>query len=90
MKASFMFCMSDLQWLKNNNADTRTFLQCLRESWYGAVVIVTLTSREVCPIKLNGDSLECVDKFCYLEDMIGSGGCAEDASSMRVKCAWGR
>ena len=46
MKASFMFCMSDLQWLKNNNADTRTFLQCLRESGYGAVVIVTYISRE--------------------------------------------
>ena len=34
--------------------------------------------------------LECVDKFCYLGDMIGSGGGAEDASSMRVKCAWGK
>ena len=36
------------------------------------------------------DTLECVDKFCYLGDMIGSGGAAEDAPSMRVKCAWGR
>ena len=31
-----------------------------------------------------------LDKFCYLGDMIGSGGGAEDASSMRVKCAWGK
>ena len=31
-----------------------------------------------------------MDKFCYLGDMIGSGGGAEDASSMRVKCAWGK
>ena len=44
----------------------------------------------LCPIKLNGDTLECVGKFCYLADMIGSGGGAEDASSMRVKCAWGK
>jgi hypothetical protein len=44
----------------------------------------------LCPIKLIGDSLECVDNFCYLGDMIGSGGSAEDASSMRVKCAWGK
>ena len=42
------------------------------------------------PHKLNGDTLECVDKFCYLGDMIGSGGGAEDAPSMRVKCAWGK
>ena len=31
-----------------------------------------------------------MDKFCYLGDMIGSGGGAGDASSMRVKCAWGK
>ena len=31
-----------------------------------------------------------MDKFCYLGDMIGSGGGAEDASGMRVKCAWGK
>ena len=47
-------------------------------------------SDKLCPIKLNGDTLECVDKFCYLGDMIGSGGGAEEASSMRVKCAWGK
>ena len=34
-----------------------------------------------------GDTLECVDKFCYLGDMIGSGSGAEEASRMRVKCA---
>src|SRR5208282_2006785 len=31
-----------------------------------------------------------MDKFCYLEDMIGSGGGTEEASRMRVKCAWGK
>lgn len=36
------------------------------------------------------DSLECVDKFCYLGDMIGAGGGAEDASRARVRCAWGK
>src|SRR5258706_153441 len=35
-----------------------------------------------------GDTLECVDKFCYLGDMIGAGGGAEEASRMRVKCAY--
>ena len=35
-----------LQWLKNTNDHARTFLQCRRESGYGAVVIVTFISRE--------------------------------------------
>ena len=45
-------------------------------------------SQELCPIQVNGDTLECVDKFCYLGDMIGSEGGTEEASRMRVKCAW--
>src|SRR5260221_223706 len=36
------------------------------------------------------DELECVTKFCYLRDMIGAGGGAEDASRTRVRCAWGK
>ena len=51
-------------------------------------LVAETTSEKLCPNKLNGDTLECVDKFCYLEDMIGSGGGTEEASSMRVKCAW--
>ena len=35
-------------------------------------------------------ALECVDRFCYLGDMIGSGGGAEEASRARVRCAWGK
>ena len=46
--------------------------------------------QKLCLIKLNGDTLECVDRFCYLEAMIGSGEGAEAASSMGVKCAWGK
>ena len=34
--------------------------------------------------------LECVSKFCYLGDMIGSGGGAEETSRARVRCAWGK
>src|SRR2546426_8239128 len=40
--------------------------------------------------------LECVTKFCYLGDMIGAGGGAEDAARTRVclvwcvRCAWGK
>src|SRR6266568_2489866 len=34
------------------------------------------------------DGLECVTKFCYLGDMIGAAGGAEDASRTRIMCAW--
>ena len=34
--------------------------------------------------------LECVSKFCYLGDMIGSSVEAEKASRARVRCAWGK
>ena len=35
-------------------------------------------------------NLECVGMFCYLGDMIGSGGGAEEASRARVRCASGK
>jgi hypothetical protein len=34
--------------------------------------------------------IESVDKFCYLGDMIGAGGGAEDATRTRVRCAWSK
>jgi len=34
------------------------------------------------------EKLECVSKFCYLGDMIGSSGGAEEASKARVRSAW--
>ena len=52
--------------------------------------VVNAVVQELCPIQVNGDTLECVDKFCYFGDMIGSGDGAEVASRMRVKCAWGK
>src|SRR4051812_17550408 len=36
------------------------------------------------------EELEVVDKFCYLGDVIGKGGDAEEASRARVRCAWGK
>ena len=34
--------------------------------------------------------LECVNKFCYLGDMIGAGGGTEEASRAGVWCTWGK
>jgi hypothetical protein len=36
------------------------------------------------------EKLECVENFCYLGDMIGAGGGAEEASRARVRCAWAK
>ena len=37
-----------------------------------------------------GENFDRVDKFCYLGDMIGAGGGAEEASRARVRCAWAK
>jgi hypothetical protein len=37
-----------------------------------------------------GVKLECVDKFCYLGDMLGAGGGVEEASRARVRSAWAK
>jgi hypothetical protein len=37
-----------------------------------------------------GLQLECVGKFCYLGDVVGAGGGAEDASRARVRSAWAK
>ena len=36
----------------------------------------------------DGTMLEIIDKFCYLRDMIGAAGGAEDAARTRVRCGW--
>src|SRR5260221_8913424 len=36
------------------------------------------------------DKIEVVEKFCYLGDIIGKGGGAEESSRARVRSAWGK
>ena len=38
----------------------------------------------------NGEKVEVVEKFCYLGDVIGKGGGAEESSRARVRCVWGK
>src|ERR1043165_3611088 len=40
--------------------------------------------------KCANDSLESVDTFCYLGDMLCAGGGVEEAVRCRVRCAWGK
>jgi len=36
------------------------------------------------------DVLELVDKLCYLGDMLGKSGGAEEVSRTRLRCAWSK
>jgi len=36
------------------------------------------------------EKLEYVEQFCYLGDMLGAGGGAEEASRARTRCAWAK
>ena len=38
----------------------------------------------------DGSSLECVNRFCYLSDMLGAARGCEEASWTRVRGAWGQ
>jgi len=58
---------------------------CLEQVESGSVV-----KEDVKVVELQGVNLEVVPKFCYLGDMIGAGGGAEDAVRTRVRCAWGK
>ena len=41
-------------------------------------------------LEVEEDSLEIVDSFCYLGDLISCGGEAESAVRDRISCAWNK
>ena len=46
--------------------------------------VVLLSEVELEP----GVKVECVSKFCYLGDTLGSGGGVVEVARTRVRCAW--
>ena len=52
----------------------------------GAIVAQAVQRPE--PLVLDGDTLDMVDKFCYLGDTLGAGGGARECTVTRVRCAW--
>ena len=48
--------------------------------------VVLLSEVELEP----GVKVECVSKFCYLGDILGSGGSVVEAARARVRCAWAK
>src|SRR5208282_105427 len=65
-----IFCIKCKKWIHKQCSKIRSRLetvvgfQCTNCSQ--GLAAETL-SQKLCPINLNGDTLECVDKFCYLE-----------------------
>ena len=47
-------------------------------------------ARQVDVVLDDSDRLESVDQFCYLGDMLGAGGRAEEATRNRVRCGWAK
>ena len=41
-------------------------------------------------VNFGGESLELMDKFCYLGDTISAGGGAEAAMIAKIRCGWGK
>ena len=65
-----------------NNVDSN----CRRCLDGDSVQAVELREVEIEP----GVKVECVPKFCYMGDTLGSGGGVEEAARARVRCAWAK
>ena len=68
-------------------------LENLKKIRTSDVVCVCVSGMGTCKngVKLlNGDKRDVVDKFCYLSDMIASGGGVEETSQTRVRCEWAK
>ena len=56
----------------------------------GLVVTLKTEHHKASLMLETGVEFECIDRFCYLGDLIGAGGGADLASIVRVRCAWGK
>ena len=59
--------------------------QCMKCKFPETGTTGSVTGKEFIALEV-GASVECVNKFCYLGDMLGSGGGADDASRMSHMC----
>ena len=75
-------------WVHKRCSGIRSRLQVASDFKYAVCA-----GKQVAPVPAErlvyGDvSLECVDKFCYLGDMIGAGGGVEAAVIARIRSGW--
>ena len=53
-------------------------------------ILSSVAPEEAREINLENEKIECVQKFCYLRDMLGAEGGVEAAVRNKVRCAWGK
>ena len=87
-------CTSCMAWIHKKCSAVKGRLQnvvdCFKCTKCTSSVTITQTA-EIKDVEIGvNEKLECVDRFCYLGDMIGAGGGAEEASRARVRCAWAK
>ena len=46
------------------------------------------TIPDIDPVDINGEQIEKVRSFCYLDDLIGQRGGCFDATTFRIRSAW--
>ena len=61
--------------------------QCLQCQVKGKITSKAGVGKKENLLLLSGTSVDCVEEFCYLGDMLSSGGGAGEASRVRVRCA---
>ena len=62
--------------------------QCKKCSVNGTTTVGAVSAKNKNLLLENSESIECVEEFCYLGDMLNCGGGAGAASRVRVGCAW--
>ena len=62
--------------------------QCLKCQVSGKTTIEAGVGKKENLLLSSGTSVDCVEEFCYLGDMLSSGGGAGEASRVRIRCAW--
>ena len=88
-----ILCVKCKKWIHKNCSAVKGRLkadndyQCMKCKFPETGTTGSVTGKEFIALEA-GASVECVNEFCYLGDMLGSGRGAGDASRMRVKCAW--
>ena len=66
-------------------------MQIISHSSYNTHALPLFSQLNQLTVELDdGSKFECVDKFCYLGDMLSAGGGAEEAAKTRVRSAWGK
>jgi hypothetical protein len=87
-------CTSCMAWIHKKCSAVKGRLQNVADIFKctkctsGVTITQTAEIKDV-EIGVN-EKLECVERFCYLGDMIGAGGGAKEASRARVRCAWAK